>query len=525
MKTPFPLFARLLLWFFINLLVLVAGLFLMVRVQFGSLENWLLPQASQDQIQAMSQTLVGNLAHTDRRFWGGELAFLSAAYKMDFALYDARGQCLVGASLDPPPEIVHALRFAQTVHAPVPAGPGMAPPGAPDFNPLPEDPQAAGLPPEGSPPWGGPPPAGDAGGRPPPPPRVPDFPKSVLHTASPAGYWLLVRLPPEPLGLDSQITLLGKTPALGISPLLFNPKPWAAVAVGIVVFSILFWLPMARNLTRSITKMTRATESIAAGQFDIQLADGRTDELGRLGHAINRMAGRLKDFVTGQKRFLGDAAHELCSPLARMEIALGILEERGDETSQPYVRDVREEVTHMRKLANELLSFSKSALLENQVALAPVNLADVVDAALRQEKSGAVPIAVDVPGGLQVRGNFDLLQRALGNLLRNALRYGGDQGIISVRAWPEQDHAFITVADDGPGLEPSELEKVFDPFYRVDPSRTAATGGVGLGLAIVKSCVESCGGVVSAANRDPHGLEVRIRLDRAEVPVNGAAKS
>ena len=522
MKTPFPLFARLLLWFFINLLVLMAGLLLMVRVQFGSLDNWLLPQSSQDQIQAMSQTLVGNLAHTDRRFWGGELDFLSAAYKMDFALYDARGQWLDGARLEPPADIVHALKFAQPVHAPMPAGPGMAPPGGPpDFNPLPGGPQAGGPPPEGGPPGGGPPPPGEPGNRPPPPPRVPDFPKSVLHTSSPAGYWLLVRLPPEPLRLDSQITLVGMTPALGISPLLFNPKPWIAVAVGVVVFSILFWLPMARNLTRSITKMTRATESIAAGQFDIQLADGRTDELGRLGHAINRMAARLKDFVTGQKRFLGDAAHELCSPLARMEIALGILEERGDETSQPYVRDVREEVTHMRKLANELLSFSKSALLENQVALASVNLAEVVDAAIRQEKSGAFPIEVVVPRDLEVRGNFDLLQRALGNLLRNALRYGGDQGLISVRAWLERDQALVTVSDEGPGLEPGELEKVFDPFYRVDPSRTAATGGVGLGLAIVKNCVESCGGVVSAVNRDPHGLEVRIRLNRAEISTNG----
>jgi two-component system sensor histidine kinase CpxA len=316
--------------------------------------------------------------------------------------------------------------------------------------------------------------------------------------------------------MDAQITLVGMTPALGISPLLFNPKPWMGVAAGIVIFSILFWLPMARNLTRSITQMTRATESIAAGQFDIQLADGRTDELGRLGHAINRMAVRLKEFVTGQKRFLGDAAHELCSPLARMEIALGILEERGDEKSQPYVRDVREEVTHMRKLANELLSFSKSALLENQVELVPVNLADVVDAAIRQEKSGAFPIEVAVPREFAAWGNFDLLQRALGNLLRNALRYGGDQGLISVRAWTDRDRVFITVTDEGPGIQPHELEKVFDPFYRVDPSRTVATGGVGLGLAIVKSCVESCGGIVSAANRDPHGLEARIQLNRAE---------
>ena len=492
MKTRFPLFAQLLLWFFLNLLVLVAGLLLMVRVQFGSLNNWLLPQSSQDEIQAMTATLIADLTHSPRETWGDKLSALAAAYKMDFALYDSQGNWIEGAPLEPPDDVHHAMIFAQHPHP--------APPEAGGFNP--------NLDPERPPPEG-------AGGGPPPQQRgtQPEFPKSVLHSG--AAYWLLVRLPPEPFRADGPITLAGRTPKLGLSPLLFDPKPWLLVAVGIVAFSALFWLPMARSLTRAITKMTRATESIAEGRFDVQLADNRSDELGRLGHAINRMAGRLKEFVTGQKRFLGDAAHELTSPLARMEIALGILEERGDAKALPYVRDVREEVSHMRKLANELLSFSKSALLEHQITLEPVNLADLVDAAIRQEKSGAFPIDVQVPRDLAAQGNFDLLLRALGNLLRNALRYGGDHGKITVRGWSEHSLVILAVVDEGPGLATGDLEKVFDPFYRVDPSRTAATGGVGLGLAIVKSCVEACGGVVSAANRQPHGLEVQVRLSGA----------
>ncbi len=415
MKTSFPLFARLLLWFFVNLLVLIAGLALMVRVQFGSLDNWLLPESSQAQIQAMSITLIGNLAHSDRREWGGELAQLSVAYKMDFALFDNRGQWLAGATLQPPAEIRRAMVFAPPNHPAEgpPQGPGMPPPGGPpDFNPQP----------------GGPPPPEGGTASASPAERIPDFPKNVLRSSAPSAYWLLVRLPPEPLHSDGPVTLVGTTPSLGVSPLLFNPKPWIAVAAGIILFSILFWIPLARNLTNSIVKMTRATESIAEGRFDIQLADSRRDELGRLSHAINRMAARLKDFVTGQKRFLGDAAHELCSPLARMEIALGILEERGDEKSQPYVRDVREEVTHMRKLANELLNFSKASLGESHVKLESVNVAEMVEAAIRLEKSGDGQIEVNIPEDLNVRGHFELLQRAVANLLRNALRYAGDAG-------------------------------------------------------------------------------------------------
>jgi two-component system, OmpR family, sensor histidine kinase CpxA len=498
LKTPFPLFARLLLWFFVNLLVLIAGLVLMIHLQFGSLDNWLLPQSSQAQIQAMSVDLIGNLAHTDRSEWGGELAQLGFAYKMDFALFDSRGQWLAGATLQPPEEIRRAMIYAQPNRpAPPWSPPGMPPPvDSPQFNPQP----------------GGPPP----GAGPPRPPggRIPDFPKSVLRSHAPSAYWLLVRLPPEPLQMAGPVTLVGMTPSLGLSPLLFNPKPWIAVAAGIILFSILFWLPLARNLTSSITQMTRATETIAEGRFDIQLADSRSDELGRLGQAINRMAGRLKDFVTGQKRFLGDAAHELCSPLARMEIALGILEERADEKSVPYIRDVREEVTHMRKLANELLSFSKASLGESHVKLGSVNVAEVIKTAVRLEKGDTGLVEVNIPEELLVRGEFELLQRALANLLRNAFRHAGTVDPISVEAWPEQDQVIIAVADHGPGVPSRELEKLFDPFYRVDPSRTSETGGVGLGLAIVKSCVEACGGVVGATNRIPHGLEVRIRLNR-----------
>jgi len=513
LRTPFPLFARLLLWFFGNLLVLIVGLLLMVRVQFGSLDNWLLPVSSQNEIQAMTVDLVGNLAHSDRRDWGGELAGLGLAYKMDFALFDARGHWLAGADLKPPEQVRHALLFASGSRRPQ-DGPVEDPPPRPEAPPE-FDPQSGDWPPpQGGFPGGDrpPPPLPGAEGQPRGGPRIPDFPKSVLRSEAPADYWLLVRLPPEALAMDGPVTLVGMTPALGLSPLLFDPKPWILVAAGIILFSVLFWIPLARNLTKSITRMTRATESIAEGRFDIQLADSRRDELGRLSHAINRMAGRLKDYVTGQKRFLGDAAHELCSPLARMEIALEILERRSDEQALPFVRDVRDEVTHMRKLAHELLSFSKASLGAGHVPLEPVNVAAMVAAALRLEKCEAGSIRLAIPDDLNVLGHFELLQRALANLIRNALRYAGNAGPMTISASREEEHVVIIVADDGPGVASGEVGRLFDPFYRVDAARTSETGGAGLGLAIVKSCIEVCGGVVSAANRSPQGLEIRIRL-------------
>src|SRR6266571_42100 len=106
---------------------------------------------------------------------------------------------------------------------------------------------------------------------------------------------------------------------------------------------IVLWFPLVRGITRSLGQISRATERIAEGQFDVRVRIPRRDELGQLGAAVSRMAQRLEGFVTGQKRFLGDTAHELCTPLARIQMAVGILEQRSTESSRCYVQDVREE--------------------------------------------------------------------------------------------------------------------------------------------------------------------------------------
>jgi len=258
--------------------------------------------------------------------------------------------------------------------------------------------------------------------------------------------------------------------------------------------------------------MTRATEQISEGWFETRVNDRRGDELGRLGLAINRMAVRLAGFVTGQKRFLGDIAHELCSPLARIQVALGILEQRTDDKQQTYMHDLREEVEQMSRLVNELLSFSKAGLTPQAVQLEPVNLATTVQRVLEQEAVPTHRLHVQVPDGLTVMAQPELLFRALANLIRNALRYADPAGPITITAERKDDTVIIGVADEGPGIPEESLPQVFDPFFRGEPSRSRTTGGTGLGLAIVKACVEACRGTVSAKNRKPRGLEVLMTL-------------
>src|SRR5258708_14510510 len=117
--------------------------------------------------------------------------------------------------------------------------------------------------------------------------------------------------------------------------------------------------------------MSNGTEQSGEGQFDVKLSTRRRDELGRLGGAINRMAGRLAGFVTGQKRFLGDIAHELCSPLARLQMALGILEQKAPAEAAQFVEIASEKAQQISPLVSALLSFSKASFGASAVKLQP----------------------------------------------------------------------------------------------------------------------------------------------------------
>lgn len=274
----------------------------------------------------------------------------------------------------------------------------------------------------------------------------------------------------------------------------------------------------------SIAQLTRATRRVAEGQFDLELPAGRRDELGQLSDSIHQMAEKLSGFVHGQRRFLSDIAHELCSPISRIQMALGILEQRAQPNIRDYVGDLREEVQHMSDLVNELLAFSKSQINTAERPLEPVNLSSVVERVLQREAPDGAVIEVNVPEELDAIAHPDYVFRSLANLVRNAIRYAGDSGPIVITAVHEGDDIRINVADHGPGLPESELENVFKPFYRPELARQRETGGTGLGLAIVQSCIQACGGTVHCRNRIPHGLDVEIRLPAALSPEPSRAR-
>jgi two-component system sensor histidine kinase CpxA len=346
------------------------------------------------------------------------------------------------------------------------------------------------------------------------PPAPPPPPLFLIRTRAPTRYWVGVRVPirDESAARPGHGTLVWVSASFWTNPFFFDYKPWLAVAVAVILVSVICWLPLIRGLTHSISQLTAATGSIAEGRLDTRLSVRRRDELGRLSEAINRMAERLSGFVHGQRRFLSDVAHELCSPIARIQVSLGILDQRAQEDQKKYVEGVQEEVEHMSGLVNELLLLSRAQINAAATPLTPVKLADTVRRVLEREASDKTSIETHLEEQTEVMAHPEYLFRSLANVVRNAVRYAGDFGPILISAHEKAGVVSITIADTGPGIPEAELEGVFKPFYRPEFARQRETGGVGLGLAIVRTCIEACGGTVQCRNRSPKGLEVEIRL-------------
>ena len=463
-KPRLTLSAKVFFLAFLNLVLLACVFLVFIRVQFRlDIESVFLSPA-QDRILAMGRQLALELRDVDSAGWNEVLARFAKQHGVELYLVDRHGLQRAGPKQGIPVQVVD--RFAHENHH-----------------------------------------------------KEPETPLLFLGTTgAPARNWVGVRIPlPQPGESHSSpgALVVGSSSSLEGNLFFFDPKPWLAVGMAIIFISVVCWLPFVRNVTRSVSHITRATARIAVGQFDSQLPVTRSDELGQLSGSINHMASRLSGFVNGQKRFLRDAAHELCSPIARIQVALGILEQSTGPDQRNCVADLREDIQHMSGLVNEVLSFSKASIQSNQTQIETVDLAAMIARVVEREAANAARITTSVDAQTLVLAEPDLLFRALSNVIRNAIRYAGNSGPIQITAEATAGEVAIRVSDCGPGLAEKDLEAVFEPFYRPAVARERDTGGVGLGLAIVRTCIEACQGTVLCRNRAPVGLEVEMRLKQA----------
>lgn len=281
---------------------------------------------------------------------------------------------------------------------------------------------------------------------------------------------------------------------------------------------------LSRFLTMPIVRLRAATRKLAAGDLTARAGAPnikRRDEVAGLMRDFDTMAERLENLVKAQSRLLNDISHELRSPLARLNVALGLARQRSGSDSAAMLERIELEAGRLNELIGRLLTLARLEDGEQHVASTPVLLDEVVlgvaEDAEFEAQARHCHVRGYIPGGAwAVSGDASLLHSAIENVVRNAIRYTREGSTVEIhlektesRGNPE---AIVRVTDCGSGVPEDALEKLFQPFYRLDDARGRQTGGVGLGLAITERAVRFHGGRVSAANRAEGGLMVEIRL-------------
>ena len=292
--------------------------------------------------------------------------------------------------------------------------------------------------------------------------------------------------------------------------------------VAAVLASLLFAALLAWYFSRPIRALRSAFEAAAAGDLAPRFgpAPKGGDELSDLGRDFDRMSGQLRALMDGQRRLLHDVSHELRSPLARLQAAVGLAHQQPDKVANSLERIERESI-RMDKLVGELLTLSRLEASSGVVRREPLDLTELVDAIVAdarfevaQASGGAQPrIVVDAAAPLPVEGDPDLLWSAIENVVRNAVKHGAHGGLVEVVLRAEGATALVEVRDRGPGIAPDDLPAVFEPFFRAGASRSGVDGH-GLGLAIARRVVQAHGGEIVAANRQDGGLRVTMTLPR-----------
>lgn len=312
----------------------------------------------------------------------------------------------------------------------------------------------------------------------------------------PGAWRLSVRLAvagPEPVWLNLAVLRMdGPRPDIGPGALalVFVLSLVAVLAVGLVVL---------RQLTRPIAALAAAAQAAGRGDRSARVAEQGPREIRAAAAAFNDMQVQIARFEAERMRTLGAVGHDLRTPITSLRIRAEMIDD--DETRDALVRTLDE----MAVMANGLVGFARGTHEDEEmqdIAL-PAFLARL-----------AADRGASFAGGpaLAVRARPVALGRAIGNLVDNALRYGGSADLALARA---DGMAEITVADAGPGLPPERLETVFAPFVRGDDSRSLDTGGAGLGLSIAQAVVVAHGGSIALENRRPQGLIARVRLPLA----------
>lgn len=312
----------------------------------------------------------------------------------------------------------------------------------------------------------------------------------------------------------------------GPKPLFFPTMPIVVALLASLVFALL----LAWYFSHPIRHLKNALNQAANGNLDLELEpvmSARNDELADLGRDFDVMTSKLRTLMESQRRLLHDVSHELRSPIARLQMAIGLARVQDKDKLELTLERIERESVRMDKLVGELLTLSRleanvPGSMEEAIAIQPL-LADMTNDASFEAEALGKEVESSIDCRVQVKGNPELLYRAIENVLRNAIKHTAPETAVQVVAEIDEDNKLLhlSILDRGPGVPEEEMDSIFELFFR--SSRTKSnSAGHGLGLSIARRIVEAHQGFIRAANRRDGGLRVDITLPfMADEPARG----
>jgi two-component system sensor histidine kinase CpxA len=307
-------------------------------------------------------------------------------------------------------------------------------------------------------------------------------------------------------------------------PYVFRGLPPWGIGLSILAAGVISYL-LALYLTSPVKKLKSVVQSFAEGNLDVRVAPqlgGRHDELADLGREFDHMAERIAALISSQKRLLADISHELRSPLARLTVALELARKNTTGKGAAALDRIEMESERVNALVGQLLALTRLESGAERVPPETVVLEDVVQQVIDDANYEAKPLHKEVRvlelAPCVVRGSSELLRSGIENVIRNAIRYTAEGTVVEVSLTARLDAAVVTVRDHGPGVPESELQHIFEPFYRVGEARERSSGGVGLGLSIADRTIKLHGGSIRAENVNG-GLLITIEIPLSQSPV------
>ncbi|WP_390614869.1 ATP-binding protein [Maricurvus nonylphenolicus] len=303
---------------------------------------------------------------------------------------------------------------------------------------------------------------------------------------------------------------------------LFLNNLWKAILVCMLISASACFI-LARHITRDIRHIQDATRQIAKGNMDVSLSEHfhcRHDEMAELGRDIDHMTASLKKAMSEQKRLIKDVSHELRSPLARLQLALAIAQQRSNGDIDDELNRIKEAGEYLNDVISDILSLPMTDQgeweLNDAVELNSL-LETITDNCRTEAESKRVQLNLqncDDEALVMTHGNT--LISAFENILRNAIHYTREDTQVEVILQTNKDDSYsVQICDRGPGVDEESLKDIFEPFFRTDSARARSSGGYGLGLAIAQRTVNLHGGKITAHNQPQGGLCVAIELPGA----------